>query len=215
MSQEKLSVAEVAAALSHDFRQLGGRIGAHYRTADFASASALAQSIGAAADEIDHHPDLRVGWGYVEVWVSSHDVGGITQRDLRLAEHVAEIASQHRATPEPHRLVTVEIGLDTWRSEEVAPFWAAMLGWEVDDRGEIAAPPYTAPSLWWQDTDEHETPRQRWHLDIWVPTDLAQRRVEAAVAAGGTLVDDSHAPSFWVLADAQGNRGCICSVADR
>ena len=211
----RLSVAEVSDGLSKDFRQLVGRVGAHYRTADFASALALAQSIGAAADEINHHPDLRIGWGYVEVWVSSHDVGGITARDLRLAEHVAHIATQHGATAEPHRLVTVELGLDTPESADVAPFWAAMLGWEIDANGEIAAPPYTAPTLWWQDTDAHETPRQRWHLDIWVPADLAQQRVEAAAAAGGTLVDESHAPSFWVLEDAQGNRGCICSVADR
>ena len=211
----RLSVAEVSDGLSKDFRQLVGRVGAHYRTADFASALALAQSIGAAADEINHHPDLRIGWGYVEVWVSSHDVGGITARDLRLAEHVAHIATQHGATAEPHRLVTVELGLDTPESADVAPFWAAMLGWEIDANGEIAAPPYTAPTLWWQDADAHETPRQRWHLDIWVPADLAQQRVEAAAAAGGTLVDESHAPSFWVLEDAQGNRGCICSVADR
>lgn len=212
---QKLTVAEVAAGLSADFRHVSGRVGAHYRTADFASALALAQSIGAAADEIDHHPDLRVGWGYVEVWVSSHDIGGISSRDLKLAEHVALIAGQHGAKAEPQRLVIVDVGLDTWASEEVAPFWAAMLGWTVEDDGEIAAPPYSAPTLWWQQTDEHETPRQRWHLDIWVPVDVAQHRVDAAVAAGGTLVDDAEAPSFWVLADAQGNRGCICSVAQR
>lgn len=212
----KLTVAEVAAGLSSDFRQLVGRVGAHYRTPDFASALALAQSIGAAADEIDHHPDLHVGWGYVEVWVSSHDVGGITSRDLRLAEHVAQIAVQHGAKADPHRLVVVELGLDTAQADDVAPFWAAMLGWEIDEAsGELAAPPYTAPTLWWQKTEAHETPRQRWHLDVWVPADLAQQRVEAAVAAGGTLVDESRAPSFWVLEDAQGNRGCICSVAER
>lgn len=211
----KLSVAEVAQALHPDFRQVVGRVGAHYRTPDFASALALAQSIGAAADEIDHHPDLRVGWGYVQAWVSSHDVGGITSRDLRLAQHVAQIAAQHGAKAEPHRLVVVELGLDTWEMGDVAPFWAAMLGWDLSGDGEVAAPPYTAPTVWWQKTEAHDTPRQRWHLDIWVPADLAQQRVEAAAAAGGTLVDESRAPSFWVLEDAQGNRGCICSVAER
>ena len=212
----KLSMAEVAARLNGDFRQLVWRVGAHYRTADFASALALAQSIGAAADEINHHPDLRVGWGYVEVWVSSHDVGGITERDLRLADHVAQIATQHGAKADPHRLVVVELGLDTWEKGDVAPFWAAMLGWKVDAAsGEILAPPYSSPTVWWQQTDAHEAPRQRWHLDVWVPADVAQQRVEAATAAGGTLVDESHAPSFWVLEDAQGNRGCVCAVSDR
>ena len=37
----------------------------------------------------------------------------------------------------------------------------------------------------------------------------------AAVGAGGRLVDDSFARSFWVLADAEGNEACVCTWADR
>jgi 4a-hydroxytetrahydrobiopterin dehydratase len=66
------------------------------------------------------------------------------------------------------------------------------------------------PSLWFQRTDPHETPRQRFHLDIWVPHDVAEARIAAALEAGGTLVSDSEAPSFTVLADADGNKVCVC-----
>jgi 4a-hydroxytetrahydrobiopterin dehydratase len=38
-----------------------------------------------------------------------------------------------------------------------------------------------------------------------------QPRIDAAVAAGGTLVSDKEAPSFWVLADPQGNQVCLCT----
>ena len=41
---------------------------------------------------------------------------------------------------------------------------------------------------------------------------MAEERVAAALAAGGTLVDDEAAPSFWVLADADGNRACVCTA---
>ncbi len=39
-------------------------------------------------------------------------------------------------------------------------------------------------------------------------------RLEAALAAGGRIVDESHAPSHWTLADRAGNRGCICAWPD-
>lgn len=58
-----------------------------------------------------------------------------------------------------------------------------------------------------RETDEHEPPRQRFHLDVWV----APESVEARVAAGGVVVDDSHAPWFTVIADADGNRACVCT----
>jgi len=56
---------------------------------------------------------------------------------------------------------------------------------------------------------------QRFHLDVRVPPEVAESRVRAAVAAGGTLVDDGYAPRFWVLADAQGNRACITTWLGR
>jgi 4a-hydroxytetrahydrobiopterin dehydratase len=39
--------------------------------------------------------------------------------------------------------------------------------------------------------------------------------VEAALAAGGTLVSDDRAPTFWVLADAQGNKACVTTWTGR
>ena len=63
------------------------------------------------------------------------------------------------------------------------------------------------PILWFQETEEHEPPRQRFHLDIQVPYDVAEQRIAAAVAAGAVVVDDSRAPWTTVLADPDGNRG--------
>ena len=69
----------------------------------------------------------------------------------------------------------------------------------VDPTGQL-------PSMWFQGTEPHEPPRQRWHLDVWVAPEAAEARIAAAVAAGGTVVDDSEAPSFTVLADPDGNK---------
>ena len=78
----------------------------------------------------------------------------------------------------------------------------------VDPNGRV-------PLLWLQSTDSHETPRQRFHIDLWVPHDLAQDRIAAAVAAGGQVVDEQYAPSFIVLADPDGNRACVCTCLER
>ena len=57
--------------------------------------------------------------------------------------------------------------------------------------------------------------RNRIHLDVDVPHDMAQSRLQAALAAGGTLLDDRAAPAFWVLADPEGNEVCICTWQGR
>jgi 4a-hydroxytetrahydrobiopterin dehydratase len=52
------------------------------------------------------------------------------------------------------------------------------------------------------------------HVGIWVPHDVAEARVEAALAAGGRLVRD-HAPMWWTLADAAGNEADIGTIKGR
>ena len=77
------------------------------------------------------------------------------------------------------------------------------------------------PGLWFQKGERGESalppqdPEQRWHFDVWVPHDEGERRLEAVLAAGGRLVSDAEAPSFWVVEDADGNRSCICTPLDR
>jgi len=53
------------------------------------------------------------------------------------------------------------------------------------------------------------------HLAVWVPIEEAEQRVAAALAAGGRLVRDSQAPSWWTLADAAGNEVDIATTHSR
>ena len=50
---------------------------------------------------------------------------------------------------------------------------------------------------------------------MWVPHDQAEAGVAAAIAAGGRLVTDEHAPSWWVLADTEGNEVCVATWMSR
>jgi 4a-hydroxytetrahydrobiopterin dehydratase len=83
------------------------------------------------------------------------------------------------------------------------------------DAPEVIDPDGRITTLWFQKSEPHDEPRQRFHLDIVVPIEQAQTRIDAALAAGGTLVTDEHAPAFWVLADADGNKACVCTPEGR
>lgn len=212
-----LTTQEILDAGLDDWRLLLGVLHARFETGDFASGLALVNRIGEAAEEADHHPDLDLRWGHLNLKLVSHDSGGVTERDLRMARRISELAAEAGATPRPDRVQALEIALDTPDFEKVKPFWRALLGLE-DDPGSADAVRDAGgqlPALWFQDTDPHEAPRMRFHLDITVPHDLAQQRIDAAVEAGGTVVDDSRAPAFVVLADADGNKACVCTCLDR
>ena len=61
-------------------------------------------------------------------------------------------------------------------------------------------PPFT-----FQQMDAPRPQRNRIHIDVYVPRDQAAARIAAALAAGGHMVNDTRAPNWWTLADAEGN----------
>jgi 4a-hydroxytetrahydrobiopterin dehydratase len=164
-----------------------------------------------------HHPDVELGWGRVRVVTWSHDTAGVTARDLRLARRVSELAAEQGARPDPGSVQVVELALDTADAARVRPFWQAVLGLADSPfhEGELVDPEGSLPTLWFQDTEEHDVPRQRFHLDVRVPPEVAEERVAAALAAGGTLESDAMAPTFWVLADPDGNHACVTTRLGR
>jgi 4a-hydroxytetrahydrobiopterin dehydratase len=210
---EKLTGKQIFDAGLDDWRLLLYSLRARYATGGFEKGLALVNAIGAAAEEMNHHPDLDLRWGHLNIKLSSHDVGGVTDRDIRLARRISELAAEAGAEAKPGVVQDLELALDTPDFEKIKPFWQAVLGLaaNADRPDEVLDKDGGLPTTWFQGTDAHETPRQRWHLDIHVPHDVAQARIKAALDAGGTLVSDSEAPSYTVLADADGNKVCVCT----
>ncbi|MDZ5664023.1 4a-hydroxytetrahydrobiopterin dehydratase [Nocardioides sp. S-58] len=219
-----LSHDDLLAAGLDDWRSVLRRLKARFRTGDFATGLALVDRIGAAAEEADHHPDVSLTYPEVLVTLSSHDVGGITSRDVDLARRISGFAAELGASADVSGLTGFEVGLDTGDAAGLDGFYAALLGAEVRD-GEPVDPSGQVPGLWFQvpdaegsDEDPSLPPQdheQRWHLDVWVPHDEAEHRLQAVLDAGGRLVSDAAAPSFWVVEDRDGNRSCICTPLDR
>jgi len=211
-----LNGQQVADADLDGWVNLVGGLQTRIATPDFAAGLALVDAIGAVAEELDHHPDLGLRYRQVDVRVSSHDVGGITGRDVRLARRVTALAAAAGLRTAAAGVTRLELGLDSPDVAAVLPFWGAVLGM-ADEAGrgdELVDPVAALPTVWFQRSGSDE-PRQRWHPDLWVDPAEVQPRIEAAVAAGGALVDDAAAPAFWVLADPEGNRVCLCTWQSR
>ena len=196
------------------WRKVLDRITVRYATGDFNAGAELVGAIARAADEADHHPDVELRYPHVTVSLSSHDVGAITERDVRLARTISGLAQERGIATTDHAPDVLEIALDTPDLEGVRPFWAALMGYEADG-DQVSDAATRLPTIWFQETDSTAPDRQRWHLDLSVPREVAEDRIRAAVEAGGRLVSDEAAPAFWVLADSDGNQACICTWESR
>lgn len=198
-----------------DWRVVVGTVGATFRAGSYTGAAALVSAITDAAERLEHHPDIDVRYpDRVRVIVTTHATGGLTTLDVDLAREVSALAAAAGATSEATAVQAVEMAIDTMDANRIRPFWAAVLGYR-EIGGYLVDPLRVGPSLWFQQMDEPRTERSRFHVDISVAHDIAEARIAAALAAGGTLVSDAFARSWWILADADGNEACICTWHDR
>ncbi len=219
-----LDTEQILEAQLDDWRKLSQAFHGRFRTNDFATGLRFVAAVGEVAQAGGRHPGVTLSSDHVDVTLISHDavyrpedgperiVSWVTRRDVELAREISKIAAELGITPQPQEVATIELALDTSDAAALGPFWAALL---TGDSGTFAGddirdPSGQLPNLWFQETDAHETPRQRFHLDVWLPHDVAEQRIAAAVAAGGRVVDDANAPAYVVLADAEGNKACVC-----
>src|SRR5580700_12257768 len=71
---------------------LGG-LQTRIHTKNFATGLAVVNAIGAAAEEMNHHPDVNLRYTHVDVRLTSHDEDAVTDRDIRLARAIFTIAA--------------------------------------------------------------------------------------------------------------------------
>jgi 4a-hydroxytetrahydrobiopterin dehydratase len=216
MTQTMKLYRDVTQAGLDDWRMLAQGIHARFTTGNFATGLSLVAAIGEAAEAANHHPDITLTYPRVDVMLVSHDVGYVTQRDLDLAARISEAARRLDIDADPDSLAQIEAALDTPDSAAIRPFWRAAFGYEpLDDQPDELRDPFGRNiNMWFQDSGD-EPDRQRWHYDVFVPGDQVQARIDAVVAAGGTLVAEHPEDQFWVLADTDGNKMCVCTAAGR
>ena len=94
MATSVLSDADVDEALAGlaGWRRRGNEIEKSFECRTFPDAIAFVVRIGFAAEAANHHPDLDVRWRTVRVALTTHDAGGLTDKDVALAHAVEELA---------------------------------------------------------------------------------------------------------------------------
>ena len=203
-----------------DWRVLGEGACTWFRTGSFVAGARLVHAIGELAGLDDHHPDvdLRHRGVTVRLLTITDDYYGLSERDVELARQISALARELGLPADPSAVQTVQVTIDVLAGGEVMPFWRAVLGYQYrgDSPDEDLIDPHgRGASFWFQQMDAPRPQRNRVHIDVWVPHDQAEARIAAAMAAGGRLVTDEHAPSWWVLADTEGNEVCVATWMSR
>lgn len=214
----KADLTTILDADLEDWRPLVHSLHGRFRTGDFETGLEFAVDIGAAAEAANHHPDVKLTYTHVDIELTSHDTGAVTDRDLELARTISRLAAERGLESEPTALARVEIALNAADAVAIGPFWAAALTGDAGnfDGEQVTDPTSQVPLLWFQPTEARsEVPPMCFHLDVWIPAGQLPARIESVVAAGGQVFDDSESPSFVVLEDAEGNKACLCTAMDR
>ncbi len=187
---------------------------AYFRTGSLTAGVVLVDAIVALAEAADGHPELDLRTRGVTVRLLAPDADGITGADVVLAQQISAAARELDAPADPGAVQVVEIAIDAL-GPEVWPFWRAVLAYERRGPVDLVDATGRGVSFRLQQMDAPRPQRNRLHVDISVPHDQGRARVDAAITAGGHLVSDRDAPSWWVLADPEGNEACVATWVGR
>ena len=180
----------------------------------------LASAVAALADDtgfpllVDLRPGLVIVDSGKDQW--EDDAHGLELDFTELAGNLQTAARELGATADPGLPRFTQLFLDAADVAAVRAFWVAALGYTQDRRAgvsDIHDPRRLNPVLVFQELDAAETDRRRQrnriHVELVVPSDLAQTRVATTVAAGGRLLHESE--DRWRVADPEGNEMVIVS----
>ncbi len=204
-----------------DWRVIGDGACAYFPTTSLAAGARLVDAIAGLAGIEDHAPDIDVRPDGVTIRLVtiSADWYGMSRRDVEIARGISAAAREAGFTADTSAVQSILVVPGAPDTAAVMPFWQAVLGYEPrpDSPDEdLVDPRRRGPAFWFEPMAE---PRKDGggaiHIAVWLPFELAEARVAAALAAGGRLVRDEFAPAWWTLADAAGNEADIATTRSR
>ena len=198
-----------------DWRVLFSGAHAYFRTGTFAEAARFVAAIADVAEAVGQFPDVDVRPEGVTVRTASGEYGALSDRDVELARGISAEAQALGLEPDPSQVQVVGIAVAQDAGSDVGPFWAAALGYRsLGPNEDVVDRHRRNPHVSFQGLRPPKPGRGRTHIDVSVPADQAEARVAAALAAGGRLVDDSHAPHWWTLASPENHKVDIAAWPD-
>jgi 4a-hydroxytetrahydrobiopterin dehydratase len=143
-----------------------------------------------------------------------HESGQLTEDDADLADEITAAAAELGVPTDLDGLQMTQVAIDALSIPDVMAFWKAVLAYETFG-DTLVDPRREGPTVWFQQMDAPRPQRNRIHIDVYLPQDQAQARIDAALAAGGRVVYEGHAPHWWTLADPEGNEVDVAPWPDR
>jgi 4a-hydroxytetrahydrobiopterin dehydratase len=217
---EPIKIREFVEA-APDWRALSDGFHAFFATSSLEQSVAFVDALAKFPNLTEHRYgiDLREPGVTVRLVTLRDDFMGMTDRGLELAQQISALARAQGLEPNPSKVATILIVPGAPKRSEVMPFWQAALGYvpRPDSPEEDLIDPYDRNVALWFEEMEETRPGGfgAIHIAIWLAPEEARARVDAALAAGGTVVRDDYAPAWWTLADKYGNEIDIATSAYR
>ena len=195
-----------------DWVVLHGGPTAVFRVGSLLEGAQLAVAV-AAVPGLEHRTVMSVARDHLTVRLT-REMWGTEARHIDVARAISEVARQHGATPDRGAVQEVQLAISARPDDIDLGFWRAVLGYAPMHEDNAIDPIGHGSTVWMQDLNPEKSLRHAMHVDVSVAREVAERRLAAALAAGGRLVDESGAPASWILADRAGNKVCIAAWPD-
>lgn len=196
---------------------VNGRLELSVRAKDFTQAIEFVNRFTNFAEAQDHHPDFEIRYNTIRMRVVSHDVGGLTDRDVQFATSVDVLVEELELKRQPEKITRTQLVLVSPNVDAIKPFWKAVFDFKEakDDAELLVDRSDVLPPLRFHQLADATVPADdgtpaggpgSMHLNVFVPAERAAVRLQAAIDGGGKLLSDADAPDVWELADMDGNR---------
>jgi 4a-hydroxytetrahydrobiopterin dehydratase len=196
-----------------DWVVLHGGPSAVFVTENLVDAAELARAVAQLPGLDASHAQLTIVSKRLTVRLT-REIWKIEAEHIELAREITKVAKSLGAVADPNQVQEVQFAIAAKPDAIDLTFWRAVLGYDPMLEDNAIDPLGVSSTVWMQDIEEGKTLRHAMHIDVSLSKESAQARVDAALEAGGVLVDGSHAPSWWILADRSGNKVCVVAWPD-
>lgn len=194
-----------------DWVVLHGGPTAVFRTGSIVASARLASAIAEVPGLEGTRAALTVTSAHVSVRLT-RELWFIEEAHIAVARAISSVAREHGAEADRSLVQEVQVAISAKPDAIDLPFWRTVLGYDGMADDNAIDPLAHGSTVWMQDLDPAKPLRHGMHIDVSVARDHAVARVEAALAAGGRIADQS--TNHWTLADRSGNKVCVTAWPD-
>jgi 4a-hydroxytetrahydrobiopterin dehydratase len=195
-----------------DWVVLHGGPTAVFKVGSLAEAAQLAEAV-ATVPGLEERTVMSLARTHFTVRLT-REMWGTEARHIEVARAISRVAREHGATADRSAVQEVQLAVSAKPGDIDLGFWRAVLGYAPLHEDNALDPLGHGSTVWMQALNPEKSLRHAMHVDVSVAREVAEQRLQSALAAGGRIVDDSSAPGAWILSDRAGNKVCIAAWPD-